>query len=534
MKKVLILVGIVVVLIAAVFGGIYSHLNQYVHQYEDDQIVEGVFIGDESIAGMTESEIYEVIDQLIEVYNGVSITLTTTEPEVTQNIVTMEELGLEITNSEAIIAEAMTYGKEGSLLERYQNMKDLEKNNVVYEVEYTIDSDLINAYVDEHYTSMTVEAVDATLEYSNGELLVIGGSNGVRIDTEEAVTKIEAFLSAEWRGESGTIDLSVIEVEPEVTAESLEEATDILGTYSTYCANTGNRYENVKRGAELVNGTVLEPGESFSVAETVSPFTEENGYYNAGSYLDGEVVDSMGGGICQVSSTVYNAVLYAELEVNSRSAHSLSVSYVDAARDAAIAGDYKDLKFTNSTDSPIYIYAELVDTTLTVTIFGDETRAENRTIEIKSVLISENGYADPVYEENSSLELGTVSKVSSGYQGKTAELWKYIYVDGVLDEEVRINSTTYQATSETYEVGTKSSNSEASALVSTAIATQEEEKITAAISSANTLIEEEEAAEKAAEEAAAQAKADEEAAEKAAEEAANAEASTTEGTETTE
>lgn len=89
--------------------------------------------------------------------------------------------------------------------------------------------------------------------------------------------------------------------------------------------------------------------------ETVAPFTAENGYAMAGSYLNGEVVDSMGGGICQVSTTLYNAVLRAELEVVERSPHSMTVHYVELSEDAAIAGTYKDFKFKNSTDYPIYI-----------------------------------------------------------------------------------------------------------------------------------------------------------------------------------
>ena len=88
--------------------------------------------------------------------------------------------------------------------------------------------------------------------------------------------------------------------------------------------------------------------------ETVAPFTAENGYAMAGSYLNGEVVDSMGGGICQVSTTLYNAVLRAELEVVERSPHSMTVHYVELSEDAAIAGTYKDFKFKNSTDYPIY------------------------------------------------------------------------------------------------------------------------------------------------------------------------------------
>ena len=99
-------------------------------------------------------------------------------------------------------------------------------------------------------------------------------------------------------------------------------------------------------GTNLVNGTLVYPGESFSMYETVSPFTEENGYFLAGSYLNGQVVESFGGGICQVSSTLYNAVLRAELQVDERYNHSMIVGYVKASMDAAISEGNKDLIFT--------------------------------------------------------------------------------------------------------------------------------------------------------------------------------------------
>ena len=122
--------------------------------------------------------------------------------------------------------------------------------------------------------------------------------------------------------------------------------------------------------------------------ETVAPFTAENGYAMAGSYLNGEVVDSMGGGICQVSTTLYNAVLRAELEVVERSPHSMTVHYVELSEDAAIAGTYKDIKITNNYSTPIYIEGTTAGKTLTFTIYGKETRPSNRTLAFESETLS--------------------------------------------------------------------------------------------------------------------------------------------------
>ena len=115
--------------------------------------------------------------------------------------------------------------------------------------------------------------------------------------------------------------------------------------------------------------------------------TEDNGYYAAPSYSNGQVVDSIGGGVCQVSTTLYNAVLRAELKVVQRSPHSMVVTYVSPSMDAAIAGDYKDLKFRNNTEVPIYIQGEAYDGTIYFNIYGEETRSSDRTVTFQSETI---------------------------------------------------------------------------------------------------------------------------------------------------
>ena len=113
--------------------------------------------------------------------------------------------------------------------------------------------------------------------------------------------------------------------------------------------------QNIRRATELINGTVVMPGEEFSVEQATLPYTEENGYVAGSAYENGQIVESIGGGLCQVSTTLYNAVLYAELEVTRRAPHSMSVSYVEPSRDAMIAEGISDFKFVNNYDTPILI-----------------------------------------------------------------------------------------------------------------------------------------------------------------------------------
>jgi vancomycin resistance protein YoaR len=231
--------------------------------------------------------------------------------------------------------------------------------------------------------------------------------------------------------------------------------TDLLGSFTTsFSTSNANRCKNVNSAAEHINGTVLYPGESFSTLKSITPFTEENGYAMAGSYLNGAVVESMGGGICQVSTTLYNAVLRAELEVSERFPHSMTVHYVDLSADAAIAeSGGKDFVFVNSTDYPIYIEGYTTsDKKITFNIYGKETRDSNRSISFESVTISETP-ASTVLTENAGLALGTKS-VSSGSTGYVAELYKVVKVNGVETERTKVNKSTYKGSNRVVTYGT--------------------------------------------------------------------------------
>lgn len=199
---------------------------------------------------------------------------------------------------------------------------------------------------------------------------------------ENSIDAVYGYLTNDWNGEAGSVELAINVEEPKGNAEELAQITDVLGSFTTSYSTSGKaRSANVANGANLINGTTVYPGEEFSTYKTVSPFSEANGYYMAGSYLNGKVVDSIGGGICQVSTTLYNAVLRAELEVTERHNHSMIVTYVDPSADAAIAESAgKDFRFVNNTDYPIYIEGYVSDKKITFNIYGKETRSSSRKV----------------------------------------------------------------------------------------------------------------------------------------------------------
>lgn len=432
-------------------------------------IEKGVYIGDIDVSGMTTLEAEDAVNNYIDSLRAKNIVFNALNNNTVT--VTADELGISWANS-SVVDEAGELGKAGNIVQRYKALKDLEHQNEVFPIELAFDDAAIRQIIDEQCLQYNVEAVDGTLERVDGEFVYQPGQTGVEINVAESVETISSYLTGEWDKEDTTIDLVADTVQPRGTEEELAKVKDVLGTFTTsYSTSGANRSGNVKNGASKVNGTLLYPGDAFSMYETVSPFTEENGYYLAGSYLNGLVVESLGGGICQVSTTLYNAVLLAELEVTERSNHSMIVSYVDPSADAAISGTTKDFKFVNNQDYPIYIEGSTSsDKHITFTIYGCETRPAGRKVSYESKVISRT---DPTGEKvvaDGSLPAGSVS-VQSAHTGYVAELWKVVTVDGVEESRTQVNKSTYAAVPRTASVGTATANPAAAAAINAAIAT---------------------------------------------------------------
>lgn len=419
---------------------------------EEAKILKGVMIDQVDVSGMTKAEAISALETYEEKLGDQTLRLG-----IGDNVVEakLSQFGVTFANDQ-VVDEALSLGRTGNVVKRYKDQKDLQAQGKVYGLSWKADEALVREFVEQKCTAYDREAENASLSRTNGEFQFVAGKQGLVLDTDDAVNTIIEYLENGWTSDSSdqVLELKTKITEPEGSAEELAYVTDLLGTFTTsFSTSSSNRSMNVNSGAKHIDGTVLYPGEEFSAYETVAPFTSENGYAMAGSYLNGEVVDSMGGGICQVSTTLYNAVLRAELEVTERSPHSMTVHYVDLSEDAAIAGTYKDFKFVNSTDYPIYIEGYTTsDKKITFNIYGKETRDSNRTISFESVKVSETP-ATTVLTDNAGLPLGAKS-VSSGSTGYVAELYKIVKVNGVETERIKINKSTYRGSNRVVTYGT--------------------------------------------------------------------------------
>lgn len=259
------------------------------------------------------------------------------------------------------------------------------------------------------------DPVNARYEINGNEVTVVPGENGRYINKEEVLPYIQNIYEG-----CEPVRIPYYVSPPDVDSQTLQNKlfNATLSTYSTsYGGSTSNRCANVSRAASLINGKVLAPGDVFSFNDTVGHRTVENGFSTAKEYVDGKSVDGIGGGTCQVSSTLYSAVLYADMAIIERLNHMMTVGYIPLGQDATVSDGGVDFKFKNSSDYPVKISASTSGATITISIIGTAWDPP------REVKIS-----------NSSSKSGKNTVVHST---------RYVYSNGTLISTDTLNTSTY-------------------------------------------------------------------------------------------
>ena len=451
--------------------GLGSH-TQAAMAAEETTIENGISIGNVNVGGMTENQAISAVEEYVD---GLMDTTFTLKGETGSIQMTAEDMGV-TADADTAVQEALAVGHAGSLINRYKTLQDLKKKKLVLDMHLSVNKQATAEKIYESADDLAVGAVDNGLKRVNGKFEFVKGKEGVEVDVVNSVYAINDFLAQGWDGSNNEIDLVTKTVEPRGDEKELAEITDLIGSYTTnFASSSAGRAKNVITGVSKVDGTILYPGEEFDLAKTVSPFTQENGYELAGAYQNGTVVESFGGGICQVATTLYNAVIRAELEITMRFNHSMLVHYVEPSMDAAIAGNYKDLKFKNNLDAPVYIEGYCSGGIIYFNVYGKETRPSNREISFESETVSKT---DPKvqFTMDASLTAGSVSVTQSGQSGCIAQLWKIVKVDGKQQSRDLFNKSNYQATPKLITIETKDATSETLSALKAAITIGDEAK----------------------------------------------------------
>lgn len=446
--------GIALVAIVLLIGTVQTFAAS---EDTEDVVKEGIHIDSVNVGDMTYEEMEKAVEEIVNERIGAKVTLQINKDKVET---TLKELGYNW-NNKAVLDEAMKTGKQGNVIKRFKDGIDLKKKGKTFELEMAFNEKKLKATLETLCKPYNVEAKNASLKATGHGFQIIPEVEGCVVDYEQTVKQLTSYVEKDWDKKSEIAFETTTKIaKPKYTTKDCEKVSnEPMGTYTTYfSAGVVNRNNNIRNGAEKLSDNVVYPGEQFSCNEHLVPWTEDNGWYPAGTYSDGEVVDSLGGGICQVSSTLYNALLNAEIKIVERYPHSMAVSYVPLSADAALAGDYKDLVFENDTDAPIYVQAHYSEGSITFNIYGHDTRKAGHKVEyvsktIKTIPITTKTKKDSSKEEG-------YTETIAGHVGYVAELYKVTYEDGEQVSKELIHTSTYKMSPTTKIVGTKKKKKE--------------------------------------------------------------------------
>ena len=414
----------VLIVVAGVLAWIFITKGNEEANMSRDEILakgtyfEGVSIANIDVSGMTLTEAKPQIEE--------KASQTLMDLKITYSAMgntyplTAEELGATI-DVQAVMEKALFYGREGDATQR-----TAEFNKAKEEGAYNIE--MQNATV-----SVKKNEDEKNLQVS-GELEFVEEVAGKEIDTAKLIADIQTNLQ---KGDfTSVIPTTVVDTQPEITLEELKENCQLMASFSTSFKSSayGRRY-NIWKMSTVVNGVVLQPGESWSINEAAGPRTTANGWEDAAGIKNGTYVDEPGGGICQVSSTLYNALLKAEVEITDRSHHSWPLSYVDPGLDATISTGAPDFQFKNNYEYPITIIATTDAKnarTVKVSVYGPPMDYTVK-MESKVVLNEEPGPAATVY--SSEMKPGTSEWTKPRHNKIKAEIYK-IKIDKETGKEI--------------------------------------------------------------------------------------------------
>ena len=274
-----------------------------------------------------------------------------------------------------------------------------------------------------------------------GQFVFREGCAGSRIDRDQLANDILAAIHENRM--DAVVEVQSHKEAPSISCDEVKASYKTLVTFTTETTDNDKRNTNVRLAAEALNGTIVQPGEEFSFNSVVGQRTAEKGYQEAAAYNSGAVVQELGGGVCQISSTLYRVVFQSGMEVTFRRSHTFEPNYVTPGQDAAISWEQPDFRFVNTSDKPIGILASYADRKATVSIFGVPVLEDGVVWDLASEKVEEIDPPEPEYVEDPTLAPGTENTIKAATKGSRWDTYKVVYKDGQEVERTLDHSKTY-------------------------------------------------------------------------------------------
>ncbi len=349
----------------------------------------------------------------------------------TQQVFTAEQLGIK-DDVAAITDQAFSYNKTGNVFVDYEQTLNPKSFRTTIEIDDAKLKDTVEQFIKEN-GEPPLDA-QAKFDKSTHEFSYTSEEPGVTANADALTALLKERIGAQDYSKLGVQNERIM---PEITEQELKENTELIGKCETKATNNENRDVNIQLMCKAINGLVLQPGETLSINELVGERTAEKGFKEAPAIMDGKkLVDELGGGICQVAGTLYNAALLADMEIVERVRHSWPSEYLPIGQDATLNWDDKDLKIKNTTEYPMYIAADFYDHNVSIQIFGQPSEYE---IQIESNILEEIPVPKPEVIYTDELPAGQRKTTITGRKGYQVETYRNYLLDGKIVESEKIS-----------------------------------------------------------------------------------------------
>lgn len=328
-----------------------------------ETIRTGVRIAGVDLSGLTTQEAEKRLAPVVSDHSTEHVTLRYSDQTFDT---TFGEIGGDV-DVKASVRAAYLVGRHGSIFKQIAEIVSARRSGHRIPVMYSFNKDTALSFLKTAASRIDQKPTDAKLVVEGDSISTAPERPGIKLDLSQSLRQLMHAAN------SGARDISLVVVtdEPEVKEADLQGINGVLASYSTkYVPGQRDRSHNLLIACRAINGTLVKPGEVFSYNKEVGPRLKKFGFRDALMFVDGQVEPGTGGGVCQVSTTIYNAALLADMKILRRSHHSRPVVYAPVGRDATVAYPVLDLRFRNTSDAPIYVSASLGSHTVNVNIFG--------------------------------------------------------------------------------------------------------------------------------------------------------------------
>lgn len=385
-------------------------------QIKSDKILKHTYINDINIGSLTQKE---AIEKLKQKYTTKNLDLTYTDKKW---LIKDESFDFDY-DIDSTVKKAYDANRKSTFLKNIENTAKANlgsKNYIKMDMQYN--EKKLEKEIKKIAKDINVDVKNATIAIDNSQVIVNDGESGLSVNVKESIKNIIRALEKGKHSE----ELIVTKVEPSIKKEQLQDVDTLLGSYSTkFDSSVSGRSTNIKIATSRTSDVLLMPGDTFSYNEHTGMRTLENGYKNAPVIVQGVVQEGVGGGVCQVSSTLYNSVLYSGLELVDIKNHSIPSTYVPKGRDATVTDGGIDFVFKNNLKYPVYIKNYVSGNIITCQIYGSSK--DNQNIEI-STNIDGVSVAPIKKVDDATLEKGKEKELESGRNGYTVSTYR-IYTD---------------------------------------------------------------------------------------------------------